>query len=68
MANRNLQGLQLTKTERYIVVSLSYIFVAPIFYTGGKRVLSWILTTFFEARRQIREERRAEQRGQGTAG
>lgn len=37
----NLKGLELTKSERIIVVALSYLFCAPLIYANGKRLLAY---------------------------
>ena len=60
MPNPDLQGLVLTKSERIIVVALSYLFCAPLIYSNGKKILAYLLITSAEARRQVREEQRQE--------
>lgn len=58
----HLHGLALTKSERIIVVALSYIFCAPILCSNTRRLISYFLTTSIEAREQVREQERKEQR------
>lgn len=65
MSNPELRGLVLTRTERLIVVALSYLFCAPLVWTNGKKLISYIYGTTAEARRQVREER---QRQEGEGG
>lgn len=65
MPNPELRGLVLTKTERVFIVALSYLFCAPLIYVNGKRLLTYLLATSAEARRQIRDEARAERRREG---
>lgn len=62
MPDPALNGLVLTKSERLVVVALSYLFCAPLIYANGKRLLSYILSTSAQARRQDWEEER-HQRG-----
>ena len=52
----DLRGLQLTKSERIIVVALSYVFCAPLFWANGKKLVRFISQLSAEARRQIQEE------------
>lgn len=65
MPRSDLQGLALTRSERIIVVALSYLFCAPLIYANGKRLLTYLLATSIEARRQLREERERQSR-EGT--
>lgn len=64
MPNPELRGLQLTRSERIIVVALSYLFCAPLIYVNGRRLINYFLTTSQEARRQARQERLARRRQQ----
>ena len=61
MPNPELRGLLLTRSERIIVIALSYLFCAPLIYANGRKLLSYLLSTSAEARRQVREERRQQQ-------
>ena len=63
MPNPHYHGLALTKSERIIVVALSYIFCAPLIWLNTKKLLSHALATSAEAREQIQEEEREERRG-----
>lgn len=61
--NSNFTGLALTRSERIIVVALSYLFTAPLIYANGKKLLNYLRQTAAEARRELDEEDRvAEQR------
>jgi len=51
-----LLGLQLTRSERIIVVTLSYLFAAPLIFKNGKALIEYLAAIATEARRQIREE------------
>lgn len=62
MPSPHLVGLTLTKSERIIVVALSYIFAAPIIWGNTKRLLAYLFATSAEAREQIRREEREERR------
>ena len=62
MPSNDLTGLALTRSERIIVITLSYIFCAPLFYANGKRLWSYLRSTSEEARRQLREEDQDERR------
>ena len=64
MPSPALHGLQLNRSERIIVVTLSYLFCAPTIWINGKRILAYLLTTSSEARRRIREEQQARRRNQ----
>jgi len=50
----DLNGLKLTRSERIIVVALSYLFCAPILYKNGKLFLQFLTGLSREARRQLR--------------
>ena len=52
----DLTGLKLTRSERIIVVALSYLFCAPLFYKKGKKLLHYLTQLSQEARAQLREE------------
>lgn len=58
----DLNGLKLTRSERIIVVALSYIFCAPLIYGNGKRIIHYLRGLSSEARSQIREEDRQRDR------
>lgn len=58
----DLTGLKLTRSERLLVVSLSYLFTAPLVYSNGKKLCGYLNALWAEARRQIREEDQLEQR------
>ncbi|CAK1367685.1 uncharacterized protein RHO25_013082 [Cercospora beticola] len=62
-----LSGLQLTKSERLVVCALSYLFVAPIVWSKGKKFCSYLYETALEARRQLREEDRDHRRANFAA-
>jgi hypothetical protein len=62
MPNPELRGLVLSRSERIVVVALSYIFCAPLIYINGRRLLNYFLTSSSEAQRQEREERLARRR------
>ncbi|KAM3414670.1 hypothetical protein BST61_g9828 [Cercospora zeina] len=57
-----LSGLQLTKSERLVVCALSYLFVAPLVWSSGKKFCFYLYETAREARRQLREEDRDHRR------
>jgi hypothetical protein len=59
-----LRGLKLTRSERIIVVTLSYIVTAPLIWANGKRLIYFLTNLAAEARRQIREEDRQAEREQ----
>ncbi|KAK4546062.1 hypothetical protein LTR36_002199 [Oleoguttula mirabilis] len=52
----DLNGLRLTRSERIIVVALSYIFCAPLIYANGKKLVQYLGGVTAEARRQLTEE------------
>ncbi|KAL1584864.1 hypothetical protein WHR41_06589 [Cladosporium halotolerans] len=58
----DLTGLALTRTERILVVALSYVYVAPILLAHGKALLDFFRGTAAEARRQIADEERVRRR------
>jgi len=58
MPDRNLTGLALTRSERFIVVALSYLYVAPLIFARGKSILAFLRGTSQEAQRQIAAEYR----------
>lgn len=62
MPNRDLTGLVLTRSERILVVALSYLYVAPLIFAHGKRFLVFLLGTSQEARRQLADEERVRRR------
>lgn len=51
-----LTGLRLTRSERILVIALSYLFCAPLIYKNGKHLLIYIASLSAEARRQVRRE------------
>jgi hypothetical protein len=53
----NLAGLQLTKAERIIVIALSYLYCAPLFYYYSKRLQQYLsnVSTRVRERREARE-------------
>lgn len=63
MSNSTLDGLRLTKSERLIVVTLSYLFCAPVIWSTGRKLSRYLFATWQESRRQVREEREQRQRG-----
>jgi hypothetical protein len=58
MPDRNLTGLALTRSERILVVALSYLYVAPLIFARGKRILAFLRGTSQEAQRQVAAEER----------
>lgn len=58
MPDRDLTGLALTRSERIVVVALSYLYVAPLIYTRCKRIFNFLRGTSQEARRQLAAEER----------
>lgn len=58
MPDRNLTGLALTRSERILVVALSYLYVAPLIFARGKKILSFLRGTSQEAQRQVAAEER----------
>ena len=62
------RGLFLTRSERTIVVTLSYIFVAPLIYAGGKKILQYVYGITTESAREVREERQQRERNNQAQG
>ena len=62
MPDRDLTGLALTRSERLIVVALSYLYVAPLLFNQAKRFFTFIRGTSAEARRQLADEERVRRR------
>ena len=62
MPDRDLTGLVLTRSERIIVVALSYLYVTPLAYNLGKRVIAFFQGTSGEARRQLADQERVRRR------
>ena len=62
MPDRNLTFLSLTLSERILVVSFSYIYFAPRIFAHGKRIITFLLGTSQEARRQLADEERVRRR------
>ena len=58
----DLTGLKLTRNERILVVSLSYLFTAPVVYSYTRKLFGYLGALWQEARRQIREEDQLEER------
>jgi hypothetical protein len=58
MPDRTLTGLVLTRSERILVVALSYLYVAPLIFAHGKRILAFLRGTSQEAQRQVAAEER----------
>jgi hypothetical protein len=58
MPDRNLTGLVLTRSERILVVALSYLYVAPLIFNRGKKILNFLRGTSREAQRQLAAEER----------
>ncbi|KAK3070450.1 hypothetical protein LTR53_010437 [Teratosphaeriaceae sp. CCFEE 6253] len=57
MSQERLTGLTLTRGESIIIVALSYLFSAPLFYKHGKTCVLYLSGIITEARRQLNEER-----------
>lgn len=62
MPDPHMRGLALTKSERIIVVALSYLFCGPLLWAYGKRTLAYLFTSSAERRDQIRQQEREERR------
>lgn len=62
MSTERLTGLALTRTERIIVIALSYIFCAPVLYKNVKKLYGYVKQTSEEARRQVDDEDRVRNR------
>jgi len=58
MPTRNLAGLALTRSERIIVIALSYIYVAPVIFKNGRKLFGYLAFIWQETRRQLAEEDR----------
>lgn len=63
-ATSALTGLQLNKSERLILVLLSYIFYGPLLWRSSARFINKTFETVVEARRQLREEEQRQQQHQ----
>lgn len=64
MPDRDLTGLVITRTERNIIIVLSYLYVAPILYAHGKTFLNFLRGSSAEARRQLADEARVRRRAE----
>lgn len=53
-----LAGLQLNKSERLVLILLSYVFYGPLLWKASARFIHNIFETIVEARRQLKEEER----------
>jgi hypothetical protein len=62
MSKPDLHGLVLTRSERIIVVALTYLVCAPVIWTNGKKLFAYVYGTAAEARREVREERQQRRR------
>ena len=62
MSNPELKGLRLTRSERLIVVALTYLWSAPVIYNNSKKLLVYIHAIWAEARREVRQRREEETR------
>jgi hypothetical protein len=51
MPDRNLTGLAITRSERILVVALSWLFTAPLVFAYGKRIFVAIRGTPVERER-----------------
>lgn len=67
MSNPELRGLVLTRSERLIVVAISYLFCAPLIYGNGRKLLSYVYRIYLESRREIQQEREEERRREAQA-
>lgn len=56
MPTRDLTGLALSRSERIIVIALSYIYIAPTIFANGKKLFGYLQAISQEARRQLAEE------------
>jgi len=52
----DLSGLRLTRSERIFVITLSYLFCAPLIYSNGKKLILYIVSLASDTQRQPREE------------
>lgn len=62
MSTERLTGLALTRTERIIVITLSYIFCAPVLYKNIKKLYAFVKHTTDETNRQLADEDRVRDR------
>ena len=62
MTTERLTGLALTRTERIVVITLSYIFCAPVLYKNVKKLYAYVKQVRGEARRQLDDEERVRER------
>jgi len=62
MPDRTLTGLVLTRSERILVVALSYLYVAPLIFAHGKRILAYLRGTSPEGQHRQERLRRALER------
>lgn len=58
---RDLGGLRLTKSERILVIALSYAFCLPTLYRHGKNLAINLASLLEEARTQVRDEQQHNQ-------
>ncbi len=56
--NHQLTGLQFSKSERLVVVTLSYLFITDIVWSYRREFCSFLYTTAVEIQRQLLEEDR----------
>lgn len=56
-----LAGLQLYKSERLILLLLSYLYYGPLLWKTSARLINNTVETVIEARRQLREEDQQQQ-------
>nr|OQO25315.1 hypothetical protein B0A51_07889 [Rachicladosporium sp. CCFEE 5018] len=63
MTPRDLTGLALTRSERIIVVTLSYLFIAPGVYKNLRRLYTYLRRLLLEASRH-KQRKRLQQRDQ----
>jgi len=64
MTTERLTGLALTRSERIIVIALSYIFGAPVLYKNIKKLFAFVKHTTEETRRQLDDQDRIRDRGE----
>lgn len=58
MTTDRLAGLSLTRSERIIVIALSYIFCAPVLYKNVKKLYNIVK----QARRNVHDQERVRER------
>lgn len=58
-----IPGLQLNKSERVVLLLLSYLFYGPLLWKTSARFINNAIDTIAEARRQLREEDAEQPRG-----